>query len=493
MKIYEELPIRYPTLKDGPDAPQSGPSVLINGYITLTQQHAKRPGLSSAFTTLGSISNQGIQGLFWSSTLNKFVASIAGNIYTIDEYGVVVDVTGDALVDNTMPVIIAESFSSVFLANGGQIVYFDSISKTQYLKNDAPMHATHVDIFDQFLITNNAVPSSIDQGRMFFSAQGDFLDWSAQSFLTAESSSDALTALHATFDKIYLFGPNSIEIFFNDGQTPFSRVPNGVIVDGVIAPYSVVDVSRTGLFDFIYVSKNREIRGIRGNQSTDLSVPISRYLRDMESLVGAKAFFLEKDGHSFYIVNFPTPNTTWVYCLQTQSWQQWLTYDSSNASFNRLQFGSAAYSPVFDMWLVGSSVTNELYRLDSSYFTDSGSVLKYVLTTGEVTHNTPFEKICHGLRLHLHRGDGVTDTTHTPTMLVQYQNNGSGPWINAADVSLGKAGSSELVADVPGPLGRYNTRRWKFTCTEAVEFRLYSATEFFEYVLPRTPAHTRAE
>ena len=220
--------------------------LLMDGYLDERGYTNRRPGLSS-FLDLGLGANNAVSGLFWWSQKGYAIAVSAGNIYKVEFTAGVAsktDLTGDALTSG-QPVTFATDGTYVFIAADGRVVYTNGTASTAYLADaDAPTTVSHVAYLDGYILANK-----VNSNTCYFSQVNDSLDWPALSFFSAAGDPDYVDALEVLNREILLLGPETMEVWENDGETPFSRVPGGFIQRGCIAPASIarIEDSLSGL------------------------------------------------------------------------------------------------------------------------------------------------------------------------------------------------------------------------------------------------------
>ena len=195
------------------------------------------------------------------------------------------------------------------------------------------------------------------------------------SFASKFTSPDNLVSLIADNGQVYLLGEKSSEVWVDQGTFPvaYQRIPGSSNQQGIIAPFSV---ARVGNF-FCYVSQN-----IRGQNQVVLMngyIPqrVSTHAVEQSLLdqytADAIAYTYQLEGHEVYVVTFPTIDITWAYDLTTNLWHKWLWTDSDN-NYHRHRSNCAA---VFqNIVVVGDWENGNLYQLDQSAYTDSGSEIR---------------------------------------------------------------------------------------------------------------------
>jgi hypothetical protein len=173
---------------------------------------------------------------------------------------------------------------------------------------------------DQYILVVNGLTGSFE-----FSAIADASSWDALDFATAEGSPDLTNALIVDHRQVIIGGEQTIELWFNDGTSPFSRISNGFIEHGIAAPHTMCKIDNT----IFWVGKDANGQGIvwrlgDGSAIQRISTFALEYaIGQYGDISTATGFALQYGGHSLYVLNFPNANTTWVYDAATQAWNEW--------------------------------------------------------------------------------------------------------------------------------------------------------------------------
>jgi hypothetical protein len=144
-------------------------------------------------------------------------------------------------------------------------------------------------------------------------------------FASAEGSPDNLVTLIVDHREVWLFGTNSVEVWYDAGlpDFPLARIQGAFNEIGCLAAYSVAKLDN-GLFwlgadargnGIVYRSK-----GYSGERVSTHAVEWQ--IQQYSTLSDAVGYTYQQDGHSFYVLNFPNANTTWVYDVATGAWHE---------------------------------------------------------------------------------------------------------------------------------------------------------------------------
>ena len=194
----------------------------------------------------------------------------------------------------------------------------------------------------------------------------------ALSFATAESSPDNLRALISLSNNLWLIGDTSTEVYYSSGDqnAPYYRVSGAIIGIGIAAPRSV---SRFGT-SLMWLAKSEFGQGYvvqtNGYSPQRISTQaIDDAIASYSRIDDAVGYAYQFNGHSFYVLTFPSGNATWVYDQSTQMWHQW-AYWSAGAFQRHLGICHALWK---GQHLIAGYSTNQIYQVDQTCPTDNGT------------------------------------------------------------------------------------------------------------------------
>jgi hypothetical protein len=228
-------------------------------------------------------------------------------------------------------------------------------------------------------------------------------------FASAEGSPDNLVTLIVDHREIWLFGTNSVEVWYDAGlpDFPMARIQGAFNEIGCLAAYSVAKLDN-GLFwlgadargnGIVYRSK-----GYSGERVSTHAVEWQ--IQQYASLSDAVGYTYQQDGHSFYVLNFPNANTTWVYDVATGAWHEragWENNDFTRTRGNcQMNFNNEI--------VIGDYRTGEIFAYDLNVYSESGAIQKWLrswraLPTGQNDLNRTAQ---HSLQLDCQAGVGLS-------------------------------------------------------------------------------------
>ena len=360
-------------------------------------------------------------------------------------------------------VYMAGGVTHLMLVDGSKGYYQASgaTALTEITDPDFPT-PTSCAYLDGFFIVSEDGTDSI-----YKSASEDASDWDGLDFASAEDQPDDVELVHAYKRHLMLYGTDTIEVFYNSGDAsfPFTRVAGAVIPVGVGAAASVAS-GPEGMF---FLDSNYQIRTWQGYETQVISTPqIDYQIQKYSTKSDAIGYTYTQEGHSFYVITFPTGNKTWCYDVTTGFWH---TRSSGTAGKRHLSDWHQKFN---EKNIVGGHSDGIVYELDLETYTDNGAVLKSVRTAQVVQSNR--KMVFHNrLELDFEAGVGLaTGQGNDPQVMLDWSDDGGHTWSNEHWLSIGKIGEYKTRA-VIRRLGRSRNRIYRVSITDPVKRVLMGA------------------
>jgi hypothetical protein len=307
-------------------------------------------------------------------------------------------------VAGTGPVSMADNGTQLFIAaNGPSYIYNNTANAFgQIIDPDFPGAVT-VCYLDGYFVFNE--PNS---QKMWVTTLLDGASIDPLEFASTEGSPDGLLAVVSNFREVWAFGTNSIEVWYDSGATdfPLQRIQGAFNELGCAAPYSIAKMDN-GLF---WLGRDRRGQGIvyraNGYQGQRISThAVEWQIQQYADMSDAIAYTYQQDGHSFYVLIFPTANTTWVYDAATQAWHERAGFVDGEFTRHRSNCQMAFNNKI----VVGDFENGNIYAFDLDVYADNGQIQKWLRTwralpTGQ---NNLKRTAHHSLQLDCETGVGL--------------------------------------------------------------------------------------
>jgi hypothetical protein len=261
-------------------------------------------------------------------------------------------------------------------------------------------------------------------------------------FASAEGSPDGLLSLIVDHREAWLFGTNSVEVWYDAGTTPFplTRIQGAYNEIGCAAPYSVAKLDN-GVF---WLGADARGEGIvyRTNGYTGVRVSthaVEWQIQQYGDISDSIGYTYQQDGHAFYVLVFPTAGTTWVYDVATDNWHERAGW--SNGSFTRHR--SNCQMNFNHEVIVGDYENGRIYAFDLNVYDDDGAVQKWLRSWRALPQGTNnlTRTAQHSLQLDAETGVGLnTGQGSNPQVMLRWSDDGGHTWSNEHWASMGALG-----------------------------------------------------
>lgn len=437
---------------------------LENLIIDDTGANISRPGFSSFATTGGTASIIGLS--FFDN--RALAIDWDRSFFSIDSAGNTVDVTGTALGGSGWPVFASDG-TYLAIAGGTTPQRWDGSSNTEAMAGTPPATTNFIEYVDGYWIAALA-----DDQEFRWAGPTSTLreSWSTAQFFQAEGLPDGTTATAVLNRNLYGFGPESIETFYNygDSSVPFKRT--GFVESGIGAPHSLVKADNT----LFWLDNHRRFMQLQGSTPVAISTPALDKVLKTYSVVGdCVGMKIDMDSHYLLVWTFPSDGKTLVYDYRLKHWAEWSGWE--NGSKSAFPASSHVYIPSWNKHLVGSKNTGAIYELQLSAHSDAGEARRCRRRTGWINHATAARKKSKWYDVELYRGDGASGSTE-PVLEVRVRDDDK-QWTNWQQVGLGLTGFQNSIVRFRFP-GIYRRRQIEFVCSDAVSFKIKNVSEEVE-------------
>jgi hypothetical protein len=355
----------------------------------------RAPGLS-LLTTVGTGPVRGL----WS--FEGYMYAVSGNtLYKINS-----SYTATALgaIAGTGQVSMSDNGTQLFVAaNGPSYIYNSQTNVFQKITDPDFPGALTVSYLDGYFIFNEPNSQKIWVTSLLDGLSVDPLD-----FASAEGSPDGLVAVIVNNREAWLFGTNSIEVWYDAGTPdfPLARIQGASNEIGCAAAFSVAKLDNS----IFWLGQDARGRGIvyRNNGYTGVRASnhaIEWQIQQYGDISNAIAYTYQQDGHSFYVLTFPTVQKTWVYDVVTQSWHERAGW--SNGNF--IRYRPNCQTTYNNEVILGDYESGNLYAYDLDVYADNGQIQKWlrswrVIPSGQ---NNLRRTAQHSLQLDCETGVGL--------------------------------------------------------------------------------------
>jgi hypothetical protein len=338
--------------------------------------------------------------------------------------------------------------------------------------------ATHVGWINGKFIANE--PNSnrwdfTDVNPLTNEMENDF--WSStDNPLTCEARGDTLSALFTAFLEVYAWGSEGLEIWQDDGATPFVPIQGGFTVAGIEGPYAYGKIDNT-IFALCVIEGKRCIVRLNARSPQIVSEPIARILSEMEIVSDAFCDIISIGGISIALFSFPTAQQSWAYDYKNDTWLRWGYWNLLRGEHERFLGQHSCFAKSFNKHLIQSRVDGKIYELDRAIFQDDSSPIVSYRRTGWIDRGTWNRK---RISQFIIKGKvNATDPDNPGTLMLRWRNDGSPIWSTFMDISLNPDSQGNFIIPL-NRMGMYRARQYEFRLSDNVDLVLIGATEDVE-------------
>ena len=415
-------------------------SRMVNLFPEATPQAGKTAGFlnrAPGLRLLATLGTGPIRGL-WSPDPNGLYAYvISGNTfyridtsYNAEAYG---------YVSGTGQVSMADNGTQLFIASNpdGYIFNMTTLIFAPITDVDFPGAVT-VGYLDGYFVFNEPNSQRVWTTVLLDGSSVDPLD-----FASAEGSPDGLVSLIIDHREAWLFGTNSVEVWYDAANAgfPLTRIQGAYNEIGCVAAYSVAKLDN-GVF---WLGGDARGEGIvyRTNGYTGQRISthaIEWQIQQYGNISDAIGYTYQQDGHAFYVLIFPSAGATWVYDVATDNWHERAAWVNGEYTRHRSNCQMAFNHEV----IVGDYNDGRVYAFDLETYSDDDQPQRWLRSWRALPQdqNTLIRTAQHSLQLDAETGVGLNSGQgDAPEVMLRWSDDGGHTWSNEHWSSMGAIGA----------------------------------------------------
>lgn len=403
-----------------------------------------------------------IRGIWRASNDQLFVVS-ANKLYRISSSWVATEL--GTITSESGPVSISDNGTYVVVVDGtyGYTWNLDTSTFAQISDPDF-LSADQVTYQDGYFIFNKA------GDEVFFYVDDAALDFDALDAATAEGIADNLVGLVSHEQKLFLFGKQSTEVWYNsgDGNNPWMRIDGAIVPTGCAAAFSIARIGGS----IYWVGGDETGSGViyrsQGYQAQRISTPaIESVIRGIDSadLATSRGWTYQQGGHLFYCLNLTGHDATWVYDATTNLWHE-RTY---TGLWSQERHRADCHAVAHGLNVVGDYENGNLYALDPDKYTDNSTVITRIRTSPH--SSSGLRRVFHNFfQLDMETGVGLDGSGQgtDPKAMLEWSDDGGHTWSLEREASIGAIGATKTRV-IWRRLGSTRDRVYRLKITDPVK------------------------
>lgn len=415
-------------------------SRMVNLFPEATPQAGKTAGFlnrAPGLRLLATLGTGPIRGL-WSPDPNGLYAYVvSGNTFYRIDTSYNAEIYG--YVSGTGQVSMADNGTQLFIASNpdGYIFNMTTLIFSPITDLDFPGAVT-VGYLDGYFVFNEPNSQRVWTTVLLDGSSVDPLD-----FASAEGSPDGLVSLIIDHREAWLFGTNSVEVWYDAGNAgfPLTRIQGAYNEIGCVAAYSVAKLDN-GVF---WLGGDARGEGIvyRTNGYTGQRISthaIEWQIQQYGDISDAIGYTYQQDGHAFYVLIFPSAGATWVYDVATDNWHERAAWVNGAYTRHRSNCQMAFNHQV----IVGDYNDGRIYAFDLETYSDDDQPQRWLRSWRALPQdqNTLVRTAQHSLQLDAETGVGLNSGQgDIPQAMLRWSDDGGHTWSNEHWSSMGAIGA----------------------------------------------------
>lgn len=444
---------------------------MTMNWFTETMENSNSKAASALYPTPGLSSFAAISG-----SSNRGAISVNSRAFVVIDtkfYEIKSDGTSTSLgtvTADTGPASLASSGTQIMIVSGGNGFYFDLTTNTFGTIAGLLEPVSQCGFDDAYFIALLA-----NSKQFQISALLDVTTWDAADTAIISVFSDNIVSMQVNFREIWFLGKKQSQVYADTGAAlfPFEPIPGAFLEEGSAATYATVRMDNSTF----WLGASERGQGIawRANGYTPQRVSnhaVEWAWSQYSTISDAEGFSYQDSGHTFWVINFPTANATWVLDASTQQWHQRGYWDVPTDSFDRHLARTHMFA--FGKHLVGARNSGTVYQMASTIYDDGGNPIKRVRRAPHIS--TEQEWMFHAsLQVDMETGLGLsTGQGSDPQATLRWSNDGSKTWSSYQSVSAGKVGAYSTRV-IFRRLGRARDRVYEFAVSDPIPWRIVDA------------------
>ena len=303
------------------------------------------------------------------------------------------------------------------------------------------------------------------------------LVWDAAEKAIRSMGSDNIVTAFQNHRELWVWGEVTSEVWYNAGDASFPFAP----IQGVFVEMGCWAKDSPNRFD-------NQVAWLAGNRDGDsIAVMAAQYVpqristhavemawRRYSKTSDAVSYCYQEDGHSFYVLTFPTAGATWAYDAATKLWHERAYWNTTLGQWEAHR--AIAHCRAFDKHIVGDRDTGQLYSYSLRYALDGADEIRRLRRTPHISnenHRLFFQRLELEMETGLQTFPPVVQTAQTaaPHVMLRWSDDRAHTWSDEQWRTAGKTG--EYMARVFWDrLGSSRDRVFEITMTAQVPWRL---------------------
>lgn len=300
--------------------------------------------------------------------------------------------------------------------------------------------------------------------------------WDPTDIAQVSQFPDNVLAMIVDHREIPFFGPKQSIVYYDSGNPdfPFDTVPGAFVESGIHAPDSLAKLDNT-----IFWAGADERGGMMGYRAQGYTPSrISNHAIEFawqrySASTNAVGFSYQENGHTFWVLYFPTVSKTWVYDVATGMWHERQRADGK-------AYRAQCFAKAFGKNLVGDWDSGTIYEMSTKYLDEDGTPMPRLRRGPHISDEQKF-RLHTSLQVDCEVGIGPQpplrdgkNNPRGPQMYMRFSDDGGKTWSNQQTRDAGQAGKSKARV-IWRRLGRARDRVYEISVNDPVDWSITTA------------------
>ena len=346
---------------------------MVNLFPEIIPEGGKEPAFLNRAPGLRFLQTVGTGPIraLWAHQTNgsDFYVVSGAEVYKLTSTSAVPIKLGD--VSGTGQVSIADNGTQLFFAcNGPSYIYNETTNVFAQITDPDFTGAGTVGYLDGYFVYNEPGSQLVWVTSILDGLSVDPLD-----FASAEGSPDGLVAININNREAWMFGSDSVEVWYDAGLAdfPLTRIQGAFSEVGCAAPYSVAKLDNS----LFWLGADARGQGIvyrsQGYAAMRVSTHAIEYaIAQYADISSAVAYTYQQEGHAFYVLSFA--EATWVFDVATSVWHERAGFFDGQFTRHR----SNCQCNFSGTTIVGDFENGNIYALDLDVYADNSAEQKWL-------------------------------------------------------------------------------------------------------------------
>lgn len=427
------------------------------------------PGVSPVVMT--NIAGVGRAHIF----INGREFAVEGTQFIEIAFNGVVTIQGTVALDSNPATISSNGAAGnqLFITSGGNGYLFALGSNTFSQIGALNGKATMGDFLDGRFLALSAPNSTL-----YASNLNDGSTWQTGLVFAARSlAPDSWVSMKVVGRYIWLLGTQTSEIWYDTGAfpMPFAPYSTGLLPHGIAAPYSASFIGGVGLC-WLQTSKGggQKVMLSSGFSPEEVStIPLQLAIGGYGTISDAIGDNYTDQGHTFYILTFPTAGVTWCLDVANGTWTQ---RGSWSGGPNFLPWRPMWHASAFGQHRMLDIDGSGIYQMSNSFTTDIGGTLIRRVRRAPALMNEMRRIYYSAFELDVQPGLGLPGNVQgsSPQVMMRFSNDGGQTWSSERMRTAGAIGAfGQRIRWVR--CGQARRRVFEVSVTDPIPWRITGA------------------